>query len=91
MKHASENKTTIQEVESSIVKRISTYCLLPIEDIDVQAPLGNIDLDSILAMTIIEELQHEYKVDLPTFLFFKYDTIRDCAKVIVSYIEKERI
>lgn len=87
MKHQLEKKPTLQDVESSVVKRISTYCMIPVEEIDVLAPIGNIDLDSILAMTIIEELQQEYVVDLPTFLFFKYETIRACAKAIVSCIE----
>jgi acyl carrier protein len=89
MKHPSENKPTFQDVESSIKKRISTHCMIPVEKLDVLAPLGNIDLDSILAMTIIEELQQEYEVDLPIFLFFKYETIRECAKAIVSCIETD--
>jgi acyl carrier protein len=85
-----ENTPSSLDVERSIIEKISMYCMMSADDIDTEAPIGNLDLDSILAMTIIEELQHEFNVDLPTFLFFKYETIRDCSDAVVSYINLQR-
>lgn len=90
MKQTKGNIPTPENVEYSIVQRISMYSMMSTDEIDTSAPIGNLDLDSILAMTIIEELQQEYDVDLPTFLFFKYETIKACADAVVSYINIQR-
>jgi acyl carrier protein len=52
--------------------------------------MEQIALDSILAMTIIEELQHQYEVDLPTFLFYENETIHDSANAILELMENAR-
>lgn len=86
----SEGMPSLTEVEQSILRRISSYCNLKMTDIDPAAPMENIALDSILAMTIVEELQDEFNVDLPTFLFYEHDTIRSTAKFIISLMQTSR-
>ena len=81
---------SLTEVEQSILRRISSYCNLKMTDIDPSAPMENIALDSILAMTIVEELQNEFNVDLPTFLFYEHDTLRSAAKYIIELMETAR-
>ncbi len=79
------------DVEMNIIGKISFYCRIDASQINPLNSMDQIELDSILAMTIIEELQHEYKVDIPTFLFYEHETIRASAMVIIGLMETPRI
>ena len=80
----------LQEIEQNIIRKISSYCNIHGSSIDPLATMDQIALDSILAMTIVEELQNEYEVDLPTFLFYEHETLRDAAKFIIELMETAR-
>jgi acyl carrier protein len=84
------SKNNLQEVEQNIIQKIAFYCNLDITQINPLVPMEQIALDSILAMTIIEELQHQYEVDLPTFLFYENETIHDSANAILELMENAR-
>jgi acyl carrier protein len=87
MKRNLNGRPALHEVEQNIIRKISSYCKIEIGAIDPLAPMDQIALDSILAITIIEELQHEYEVDLPNYLFYEHETIRSSAKYILGLIE----
>lgn len=81
---------TLQEIEQIIINKISYYCKIDKDRIDPVAPLEHIALDSILVMTIVEELKHELAVDLPTFIFYENETLRDSATMIIELMESSR-
>lgn len=81
---------TLQEIEQIIINKISYYCKIDKDLIDPVAPLEHIALDSILVMTIVEELKHELAVDLPTFIFYENETLRDSATMIIELMESSR-
>jgi acyl carrier protein len=87
MKPKSNEQMTLQEIEQIIINKISYYCKIDNSRIDPVAPLEHIALDSIIVMTIVEELKHELAVDLPTFIFYENETLRDSAKMIIELME----
>lgn len=90
MKRDINGLPALHEVEKNIIQKISSYCNVEIANIDPMSTMDQIALDSILAMTIVEELQNEYEVDLPTFLFYEHETLRDVTKFITRLIETSR-
>lgn len=90
MKRNTNGLPALHEVEQNIIHKISSYCNIEKATIDPMAPMDQIALDSILAMTIVEELQNEYEIDLPTFLFYEHETLRSSAKFIIELMETER-
>jgi acyl carrier protein len=90
MKPKSNEQMTLQEIEQIIINKISYYCKIDKAQIDPVAPLEHIALDSILVMTIVEELKHELAVDLPTFIFYENETLRDSATMIIELMESSR-
>ena len=81
---------SLAEVEGAILQRIAYYCNLELSNIDPSAPMENIAMDSILTMTIVEELQNEFNVDLPSFLFYEHETLRSSANYIIELMETAR-
>lgn len=90
MKRNINGLPALHEVEQNIIQKISSYCNIEIAVIDPMSPMDQIALDSILAMTIVEELQNEYEVDLPTFLFYEHESLRDVTRFIVGLMETSR-
>jgi acyl carrier protein len=90
MKPKSNEQMTLQEIEQIIINKISCYCKIDKSQIDPVAPLEHIALDSIIVMTIVEELKHELAVDLPTFIFYENETLRDSATMIIELMESSR-
>lgn len=90
MKRNLNGLPALHDVEQNIIQKISSYCNISKDTIDPMAPMDQIALDSILAMTIVEELQNEYDIDLPTFLFYEHEKIRDSAKFIIGLLEIAR-
>jgi acyl carrier protein len=90
MKRNINRLPALHEIEQNIIQKISSYCNIEIAAIDPMSPMDQIALDSILAMTIVEELQNEYEVDLPTFMFYEHETVRDVTKFIIGLIETSR-
>lgn len=80
----------LKELEQTIINKISLYCKIEINQIDPLVPMESIALDSILVMTIVEELKEELKVDIPSFIFYENETIRDSAKMIIELMESSR-
>ena len=74
----------IHEIEQNLLIKISVYCNIELEKIDPLAPMHHIAIDSIISMTIVEELQSEYGIDLPTFLFYENETIRDSVNSMLA-------
>ncbi len=90
MKRNINGLPALHEVEQNIIQKISSYCNIEIAAIDPMSPMDHIALDSILAMTIVEELQNEYEIDLPTFLFYEHESLRDVTRFIVGLMETSR-
>lgn len=80
----------LHALEQTIINKISFYCKIEVNQIDPLAPMETIALDSILVMTIVEELKEELKIDLPSFIFYENETIRDSAKMIIELMESSR-
>lgn len=49
--------------------------------------ISSIALDSIVAITVLSELQHRFKVDLPPILFWESETLGEVAGHIRESIQ----
>jgi len=71
-----------ESIESAIIDRIRTYCNLDGIPVDAQTPFENLALDSILVMTIIQELRAEFGISIRSTLFYEHANISEAVKAL---------
>jgi polyketide synthase PksL len=72
-----------EKTEQYLRKQFSESLKVPAQKIDARAPLENYGIDSILAMTLTNQLELTFG-SLPKTLFFEYQTIRELAGYFVT-------
>jgi acyl carrier protein len=82
------SQTPSQEsIESAIIEKLRDYCEVDGVALDALTPFENMTLDSILAVTIIQELKAEYQIGIRSTLFYEHANIREAAKALLLDIQ----
>lgn len=75
-------------VEQEIVRLFAMYLRMDATTIDTHASLEKIPIDSIIAMTIITELEKKYDISLTPIIFWESESLHAVAIRIVDEIDK---
>lgn len=71
-----------ESIEAAIIDKIKVYCDIDGIPVDALTPFENMALDSILAMTVIQELKAELQIGIRSTLFYEHANIREAAKAL---------
>jgi len=74
--------STQEEIESWLVQRFAQISQVGANDIDVDRPFADYELDSAVAVTVSQELSAQVGQTLPITLFWEYPTIASLASAI---------
>jgi len=69
-----------ESIEEAIIEKLRAYTDSDGIALDALTAFENMALDSILAMTIIQELKAEYQIGIRSTLFYEHANIREAAK-----------
>ena len=77
------SQTPSQEsIEEAIIEKLRAYTDIDGIALDALTAFENMALDSILVMTIIQELKAEYQIGIRSTLFYEHANIREAAKAL---------
>jgi acyl carrier protein len=74
-------------VADMLFERLSFFLKSPVDRFRHDTLISSIALDSIVAVTILSDLQDRFKVDLPIVLFWEKETLGELAEYVQSIIE----
>ena len=79
-----ENNTAEKSVEEVLFRKLAEHLERPVDLFGPETRISSISLDSIVAVTVLSELQESLKLDLPPVLFWECATLGE----VVGHIEK---
>ena len=79
---------TVTTIEQELITKIASHLRMPVESFDPGHALEGLDLDSIIAVTILSELEEKYSVSLSSTLFWDAESIHDMAVQIAAEIDQ---
>ncbi|WP_129645085.1 SDR family NAD(P)-dependent oxidoreductase [Peristeroidobacter agariperforans] len=78
-----DSSNLIDKTQSFLRKQFSVVLKLPAQKIDPAAPLDQYGIDSIVAMSLTNQLELTFG-SLPKTLFFEYRSVRDLARHLIE-------
>jgi acyl carrier protein len=85
-----ETDTNFEAVFQELVSRLAGHLDIPERDLSPELEIPTLQLDSVIAVTVLGELQDLYRVDLPVNLFWEKETIGEVAREISQLANSER-
>ncbi len=79
-----ETPTKVIELQAWLVNQLAEQFDLDAESIDIQKPLTQYGLDSIVAFTVVGELEEYLDIELPATLLWEHETIERAAEYVVN-------
>jgi acyl carrier protein len=80
--------TTYESVLQEVVGRLAGHLDIPEKDLPPDLEIPSMQLDSVIAVTVLGELQDLYRVDLPVSLFWEKERIGEVADEITRLIKE---
>ncbi|GFE86014.1 SDR family NAD(P)-dependent oxidoreductase [Steroidobacter agaridevorans] len=80
---AVDSSSLVDKTQSFLRKQFSVVLKLPAQKIDPAAPLDQYGIDSIVAMSLTNQLELTFG-SLPKTLFFEYRSVRDLARHLIE-------
>lgn len=80
----SAETSTTELLQTWLVNNIAEQCDLDPQDIDIRKPLTNYGLDSIIAFTVVGDLEDYLEIELPATLLWDYPTIEAIAEFVAQ-------
>ncbi len=80
----------IDSVEQEIIRLFAMYLRMDASTIDTYASLESISIDSIIAVTIITDLEKKYDISLTPIIFWESEHLHAVALRIVETIVKSK-
>lgn len=77
-------ETSAQAIQQWLVTQVAEQFNLDASVIDVRKPLTQYGLDSIIAFTIVGELEDWLEIDLPATLLWDSPTIEEATQYLVT-------
>jgi acyl carrier protein len=77
-------------VAEALFERLSRYLKSPADRFRHDTLISSISLDSIVAVSVLSDLQDRFKVDLPIVLFWEKETLGEVAEHVQSILENRQ-
>ncbi len=74
----------LQTLQNWLVDKIAEQCDLKPQSVDIHKPLTNYGLDSIVAFTVVGDLEDWLEIELPATLLWDYPTIAAIAEYLAE-------
>ena len=81
---AVDASSRVSSVAARLSELLSAVTKLPVEQIDVHAPLENYGIDSTMVLALNEQLSNEYG-EVPKTLFYEYQELHGVAEYIAEH------
>jgi acyl carrier protein len=81
----------IDSVEQEIVSLYAKYMRLDPTTIDARASLESMSIDSIIAVTIISDLEKKFEISLSPIVFWQSEDLHAVALHIVDLVDRSNI
>jgi acyl carrier protein len=76
--------SAIETLQAWLVNNIAEQCDLDPQEVDIRKPLTNYGLDSIIAFTVVGDLEDLLDIELPATLLWDYPTIEAIAEYVAQ-------
>lgn len=83
--------STVQTLQNWLVQNIAEQCEIDPSEVDVAKPLTNYGLDSIIAFTVVGDLEDHLEIELPATLLWDYPTIEAIAQFVATQLSDEAV
>lgn len=81
--------STIQTLQNWLVENIAEQCEIDPSEVETAKPLTNYGLDSIIAFTVVGDLEDHLEIELPATLLWDYPTIEAIAEFVATQLSDE--
>jgi acyl carrier protein len=85
-----ETEKNYEAVLQELVGRLAGHLGIPERDLSPELEVPSLQLDSVIAVTVLGELQDLYRVDLPVNLFWEKERIGEVAEEIFLLVNSGR-
>jgi hypothetical protein len=76
-------------VTEALFERMSCYLDRPAGSFRYDTEVSSIALDSIVAVSILSDLQERFGIDLPVVLFWEHKTLGGIVEYVLGQLEKQ--
>jgi acyl carrier protein len=80
----SAETSALESLQTWLVNNIAEQCDLDPQEVDIRKPLTNYGLDSIIAFTVVGDLEDYLEIELPATLLWDYPTIEAIAEYVAQ-------
>lgn len=87
----SAETSAVETLKNWLVQNIAEQCDLDPSEIDVHKPLTNYGLDSIIAFTVVGDLEDHLEIELPATLLWDYPTIEAVAEFVATQLSSAAV
>ena len=88
-KYAGQSLSQVQALMTSKIQKVVKSLLEEDTDVDLQAPLMELGLDSLATMQLVRQLGEELRVQLAPTLLFDHPTVAALSAHVASLVSPE--
>lgn len=75
-------------LETWLRERVAAYGDVSADDVDVNAQLTDLGMDSVYALTLCGDIEDTYNIDMDPSVIWDHDTIRSLADALAADIRE---
>lgn len=81
-----ETRTDSAALEEWLRERVAAYGDVSVDDVDVNAQLADLGLDSVYALTLCGDIEDTFDLDMDPSVIWDHDTIRSLAEALAGML-----
>lgn len=76
-----------EEIKAQLKAQVASMTELPLEEIDVQAHLGELGIDSLQALELLVAIERTYHIEVPEEELAEFTSINNVAELVNRHVQ----